>query len=317
MPISHFGFRRRAVLKRFAWLAALGISRPADAGLLADGPRKGRELGPAGDEGAETERGNFTLPSGAVLQRDMAYGVLPAQKLDVYRPAHASGAPILVMVHGGGWRRGDKAMARVIKNKVTHWVGRGWVVISVNYRLLPAATPLVQADDLSRALGFVQSRASTWGADPAKVVLMGHSAGAHLVSMLTADPTLASRHGASAWLGTVALDSAAFDVEVIMRSRHLGLYDQAFGADPAVWREASPFHRLTGKLVAPMMIVCSSRRPDSCPQGQAFASKAQRLGGRVSVFPIDASHSEINEQVGKPGTYTAEIDSFMRSLGLS
>ena len=318
MSAARGAFVRRLLVKRFAWLAALTMSRAAGAGPLAGSTRQQREQRQTDvDDDSGAERGGFMLPIGAVLQSDIAYGELKAQKLDVYRPAHGSGAPTMVMVHGGGWRRGDKAAPRAIRNKVTHWVGRGWVVVSVNYRLLPEASPLVQADDLARALAHVQSLARTWGGDPAKVVLMGHSAGAHLVSLLTSDPALATRHGASPWLGTVSLDSAAFDIEAIMRSRHLGLYDQAFGQDAVVWREASPFHRLRGKPVAPMMIVCSSRRGDSCPQGRAFAEKAQRHGGRVVVYPMDASHSEINEQAGAPGAYTAEIDSFFHSLGLS
>ena len=65
-----------------------------------------------------------------------------------------------------------------------------------------------------------------------------------------------------------------------------------------------------------MLLVCSSRRGDSCPQATAFAAKAKSLGGRVSVLPLDMTHAEINELLGASGEYTRQVESFMRSLGL-
>lgn len=308
---------RRAVLKRLGFLAALAAARPGMAGPLLDRllERRAQRAASAENNDDGGAHGGLTLPPGATAERDVAYGGQAAQTLDVYRPAGANGATLLFMVHGGGWRRGDKSAQGVINNKVLHWVGRGWVVVSVNYRVQPAADPLVQADDIARALAFAQAHASAWGANPARFILMGHSAGAHLVSLLTADPSLASRHGAKSWLGTVSLDSGAFDVEEIMRGRHFGLYDQAFGTDPVFWRDASPTHRLKGKPVAPMLIVCSTRRADACPQGRAFAVKAQGFGGRVSVLPQDLSHGDVNARVGASGAYTDSIDAFVRSVG--
>jgi arylformamidase len=255
------------------------------------------------------------LPDGCVVEPDLAYGDDVAQRLDVYRPAAARDAALLFMVHGGGWQRGDKSDPRLIGNKVSHWVARGLVVVSANYRTLPEADPLTQADDVARALAFVQSRAPAWGADPDRLVLMGHSAGAHLVSLVTADPAIGLRHGVRPWRGTVALDSGAFDVERIMTRRHFALYDRAFGADPAYWREASPVCRLREAMVAPMLIVSSTRRPDAFDQARGFAERARSLGGQVRVLALDVSHGEANELVGCPGPYTEEIDAFMRAVG--
>jgi arylformamidase len=261
--------------------------------------------------------GPFPLPPGASVERDLAYGSDALQRLDVYHPANANRAPVMFMVHGGGWRHGlGKAVWGVVKNKVTHWVSKGYIFVSINYRAVPAADPLTQADDVAKALAFVQSRIRSWGGDPSRVVLMGHSAGAHLVALLTADPTIGARQGVAPWLVTVSLDSGAMDVEQIMRSRHLPLYDAAFKADPTYWRAASPTQRLAGRPAAPMLIVCSSRRLDSCPQGRAFAAKAEQAGGRVEVLPVDLGHGEVNGQLGLPGAYTDSVDRFLRSAGL-
>ena len=81
------------------------------------------------------------LPPGARRIADLAYGSDAAQRLDVYVPAHASG-PIIVMVHGGGWRDGDKALPSVVDNKIAHWVAAGTIFISIDYRMLPGTDPL-------------------------------------------------------------------------------------------------------------------------------------------------------------------------------
>jgi acetyl esterase/lipase len=268
------------------------------------------------DMDGPAESGPFPLPPGARLEKDLAYGADPLQRLDVYVPAHAVDAPVIVMVHGGGWSRGNKGLWRVVRNKVDHWVGKGYILVSTNYRMVPAADPLTQADDVARALAFVQAHLKTWGGDPARVIIMGHSSGAHLVALLTADPAIAAHAGACAWLGTVCLDSAAMNIEQLMRRRHMALYDQVFKNDPSYWREASPTLRLAGKPAASLLAVCSAQRLDSCPQAQAFAARAKQLGGRAEVLPVQLSHPQINAYLGTAGPYTSAVDAFFQSLGL-
>jgi len=268
-----------------------------------------------GLEGAEGSPGKFALPAGARVERDLSYGSDPAQKLDVYLPRDAKQAPILVMVHGGAWMVGDKSNTGVVANKVLHWLPRGYIVVSVNYRMSRPPSPLNQAMDVGRALAFVQAHAAEWSGDPSRVVLMGHSSGAHLVALLTVAPDMVGRAGAGPWVGTVSLDSAAVDVVELMQGRHPRLYDKVFGADPAHWAEVSPLHRLAARP-APMILVCSSRRDDSCPAARRLAAKAVSLGGRVTVLPLDLKHGEINAELGRSPSYTASVDDFLRSLGL-
>jgi len=316
---------RRHFLRTFGLLAAVVLAGPARAGPLMDLLRERRAAkqgaSDESDDGTSTDaatgKRSFTPPPGITVERDLAYGSDPAQRLDVYRGADSKNAPVIMMVHGGGWRRGDKGGPTMVKNKVLHWVGKGWVLVSVNYRLVPAANPAEQAEDIGRALAFAQGKARSWGGDPARFVLMGHSSGAHVVALVSADGSLATRHGAQPWLATVAIDSAALDIEAIMNRKHYGLYDTAFGSDPALWREASPMARLKGKPAAPMLMVCSSKRDDSCPPAREFAAKANAFGGRVTVLPIELNHAQINDQLGIGGAYTDAVDEFLRSLGMS
>lgn len=250
--------------------------------------------------------------------KDIVYGPDVRQRLDVYAPPGAAHAPVIFMVHGGAWAIGDKAHGKVVHNKVRHWLPRGFVLVSVNYRLVPQVTPAQQVQDLAQALALVQKQAAQWGGAPERFVLMGHSAGAHLVAVLNADPANALRAGARPWQGAVLLDSAAMDLVKIMQSpRHYRFYDKAFGKDPASWPEVSPLQRLTAQA-APFLAVCSSKRQDSCPQAQALVDQAVALRVPARTLPQDLSHGDINGQLGldtgPQAAYTRAVDDFIDSL---
>lgn len=217
------------------------------------------------------------------------------------------------MVHGGGWSRGDKAMRSVVQNKVARWVPRGFILISVDYRLLPQAGVQAQLEDLALAVATAQQRVAEWGGDGRRLVLIGHSAGAHLAALLSTQAALVRARGGWSWLGTVSLDSAALDVPQVMQSRHLRLYDRAFGNDPAYWAQVSPLQQLRGPI-APMLLVCSTRRSDSCPQARQFAAVAQGFHSRTPLLPENLSHRQINQELGLESDYTRGVERFMASL---
>lgn len=242
---------------------------------------------------------------------DVPYGPAPEQRFDLYAPPQSQDAPLILMVHGGAWRLGDKEMGRVVDNKVARWVPRGVALASINYRMQPKAQPLEQARDVARALAAVQQDAGKFGIDRDNIVLMGHSAGAHLIALLAARPDLLDEAGARPWRGTVLLDSGALDVPAIMNARHLPLYDRAFGSNPADWLAASPYQQLR-QATGPLLAVCSSRRANACQQAENFVAKAQGLGTPARVLPLDKTHAEINAQLGDDAAYTAEVE---RHLG--
>ncbi len=238
---------------------------------------------------------------------EVSYGPSAKQAIDVYVPPGARDAPVIVMVHGGAWKIGDKANAGSVENKLKHWLPKGYVFVSVNYRLLPEAMAQGQAQDVAAAMRLVQARAGEWGADPRRIVLMGHSAGAHLAALLSSKPDMVGR----AWAGTVVLDSAAMKVSTVMQRRHPGFYDEAFGGDPAAWARVSPMDQWT-RAAVPMLLVCSSQRPDRpCDEAEAFAALTARAGVKTPVLPQALSHADINRTLGLPGPYTQAVDAFL------
>jgi len=314
---------RKSIVAVIVMLACTGVVSTSTAGPIRDALKQRaeqrREAASAAHDSDELGDGAggpsmHGVPAGASVEKDIAYGSDPAQRLDVFRPAKpAPNGLVILMVHGGGWARGDKSNGRVVTNKVAHWLPQGNVFISMNYRMVPVADPVQQADDVARALAFVQGRAPSWGINPARVVLMGHSAGSHLVSLVSADQSIATRQGARPWLGTVALDGAGYDVVTIMEGRHFRLYDKAFGTDRRLWEQGSPTRRLNA-APPPMLLVCSARRDDSCAQAQGFLTKANAMGGQVERRMEDKSHGEINELLGLPGPYTDAVDDFLRRV---
>lgn len=260
------------------------------------------------------QRPRRLLPPGARVLRNLAYGKAPRQRLDAYLPAHPKAAPVIVMVHGGGWARGDKSSSGVIANKVRHWLPKGYIVVSVNYRMVPEVDVREEAMDVARALAWVQAHATSWGGDPGRVVIMGHSAGGHLVALVTADSALAASAGVRPWLGTIGLDAGAYNVVTVMQAPHLSLFDNAFGKNPATWRSLSPTLQLDHRA-APLLLVCSIPRRVSCPQAEAFAAKARAQGGVATVLPIARTHAEIDADLGADAAYTRSVDEFLKAVG--
>jgi acetyl esterase/lipase len=317
-----FGVRSAARIS--PWLSSIGLTLAMGASPLhaqlrpravVPRPQEPREEALLLDDGAD-DVGRFALPPNVRVERDVAYGSDPKQRFDVYIPAKVSHAPVMFIVHGGGWRRGDKAARSVVENKVARWTRAGFIVISTNYRLLPAADPITQAGDVALAVAVAQRRLPAWGGDPDRMVLVGHSAGAHLVALLATDGALLGHQAARPVIGTLILDSAALNVELLMLEPHLPLYDAAFGARRRYWQAASPYRTL-GAGDAPFMLVCSTLRRESCPEAERFAKRARALGVTAQVQKEALSHRQINEQLGTAGAYTDSVDAFLATLDYS
>ena len=150
------------------------------AGLLAALPAIGQAQAP--NRAAEP----FQLPPGVQSELDVAYGGdSPAQKLDLYLPPGPADAPrpALVVVHGGGWRSGDKQRGQWARIPA-QYASDGYVAISVNYRLTGEAPWPAQIEDVKAAVRWLRAHAEKHAVDVNRIGAYGNSAGAHLVSLL-------------------------------------------------------------------------------------------------------------------------------------
>lgn len=124
------------------------------------------------------------LPEGVEALRDIEYATTPEKKLllDIYRPKadRDRPRPLLVWVHGGGWRGGSRNNPR----RAIRLVQRGYVVASISCRLSGEAIFPAQIRDVKAALRWLRAHAEEYGIDPKRVAAWGSSAGGHLVALL-------------------------------------------------------------------------------------------------------------------------------------
>jgi acetyl esterase/lipase len=251
-------------------------------------------------------------------QQTLAYGRDPHQTLD-YWPGRGPDAPLVMFVHGGGWKRGDKSMMTG-SAKLKDWQARGYAVASVDYRLVPQARVEDEAADVASAVAYLKANAARLRLDPARIVLVGHSAGAHLVALVGTDPTWFAAVGLrlSDVRGIVALDGAAYDVP---RQLQIGArlmqqtYVQSFGSDPARQRKLSPTLQAATPN-APEFLILHVQRTDGIAQSEALAAALRKAGTKVAIegFPGTglSGHAEINRRLGEPDyPATAVVDAFL------
>jgi acetyl esterase/lipase len=123
--------------------------------------------------------------NGYTLTHDIAYADGPRHALDIYAPRpSAKPAPVVMYFYGGGWASGSKSMYRFIGAALA---ARGLVVVIPDYRLYPDVRFPAFVDDAAAAVAWTRTNASRFGGDPHRLFLMGHSAGAQIVTLLALD----------------------------------------------------------------------------------------------------------------------------------
>jgi acetyl esterase/lipase len=227
----------------------------------------------------------------------------------------------VLFVHGGGWKRGDMENATG-KAKVAHYPAEGYAFASVNYRLVPDATVEQQASDVASALKWIIAHADELGIDPRRIILMGHSAGAHLVALVGTDPRYLAAEGLdeSVLTGVIPIDGAAYDVpkQLAIGARIMGqTYDQAFGTDPARQRALSPTFQAAAPN-APAFLILHVQRKDGIEQSRALAEALRKAGTPVQIndFPGTGlqGHMTINRSLGDPAyPATKVVDDWLKA----
>jgi arylformamidase len=163
--------------------------------------------------------------------------------LNLFLPPEGTNWPVLIFVHGGGWDAGDKDLvyggADVYGNIGRFFASRGIATSVINYRLQPEVNWREQVSDVATALAWIHRHVSGYGGNPEAVFLMGHSAGAQLISHVALNPT-------NKVCGVIAVSGAGFDLmdaETYALGQNFAFYEQHFrpGSTSQNWqREASP-----------------------------------------------------------------------------
>lgn len=231
--------------------------------------------------------------------------------LDIYQPSSQENHPVLIYVHGGGWQRGDK---KAVGYKADHFVANGFVFVSVNYRFRPDVEIEMLQEDIAAATAWVFKNIGNFAGDPQNTFLMGHSAGAHLVSMVgtRADLLRTNDLDLADIRGVIELDTGALDVPLLMT--YSKFHIPVFGHDPDVLRAISPIHHIEpDQHTPPFLLVVADDNKRKLLQANNMAEALIKAGAKATVIEApDRTHGTLNQNLGGTGDpYTAHIMQFI------
>lgn len=250
----------------------------------------------------------------ARVSATVMYGPHQRQQIDLYVSDElAFDAPLIVYIHGGGWQAGSH---KQIAEKPSHFIAQGYAFASAGYRLLPDAPVEQQAADLGEAVRAVRAQGLDGAFDPDRIILMGHSAGAHLAALLATDPQYAG-DAFGAIRGVVLVDGAGYDIALALTMPEMTaplLYRDVFGKDAARHRALSPLTHVGGQTAPNWLILHVAERVASTRQATLFAAALRKAGRRAEVAAIaDSNHLRINREIGSEAgaPQTEAIDAFL------
>jgi acetyl esterase/lipase len=221
------------------------------------------------------------------VRRDVQYGVANGKRLllDAYVPPGGDRRPAVVMIHGGGWRAGDKASW---EPEATRMVEHGWVAFSVNYRLDEPEPFPAEIEDVQAAVRWVRENAEQYGVDPTRIAAVGESAGGHLAAMLATLGSGPLDDGSRIRVG--AAWSPPTDFPALARSRGDQWAGRLFGCSvatcPDKLAQASPVTHVD-RTDAPLYLVNSTDELVPLSQSETMAQRLSAAGvdHRLDVFP--------------------------------
>jgi len=234
-------------------------------------------------------------------------------RLDIYQPTKKTTQPrpVVLFIHGGSWDSGSKddILYKAIGRRLAK---NGFVGVVISYRLSPQVQVPQQADDCARALAWTVANIKDYGGDPARIVLMGHSAGGGLAALLaTGSDTLLAKHGLHGqtvkstgdpegdyWahprqqlVHAVLLDDpAGLDMlDYLTKMQYPGdaQYLVPFSKDPAVWRQASALYHVRAGAPPYSIYIGGETYPSISSSGEKFRQRLTQLGQapRYTILP--------------------------------
>lgn len=178
--------------------------------------------------------------AGASPVRVVAFGEHPSQRLDVYAPDDAAGAPVVVFVYGGRWQTGSRGQYAFVGRALAK---RGIVAIVLDYRHGPDVRFPAFVEDVAGGVRWTHEHARDFGGDPAKIFLAGHSAGAHIAALVATDARYLQAVGmAPRDLAGVIGIAGPYDFAPITDPD----LRQIFGDTPAEWAASQPIGLVNG-----------------------------------------------------------------------
>lgn len=230
---------------------------------------------------------------GVAVKRDIAYGPDDRNKLDVFTPAKAEAGPrpVLIFVHGGAYIAGNKrtGASPFYDNILLAAVANGFVGVNMTYRIAPAHPYPAGTEDVAKAVQWVQDNIAANGGDPARVFLVGHSAGAVHVGNYVAHKQFHGPKGLG--LKGAVLISGLFDQTKLGPAPNAIAY---FGEDRSKYEERSSLKGLVESKL-PLLVINAELDPPPFVAQSKLLNDALCAAGRCPTRITLAGHSHMSE----------------------
>ena len=216
-------------------------------------------------------------------------------RLDVFMPEGATNAPVVVYFHGGALQNGTKAIGEGLAHQLA---ARGVGLVTANYRLSPSVMHPAHMEDATAAFVWTKRHIGTYGGDPNRVFVSGHSAGAYLAALMALDPSYLAAH-------TMQLSDIRGAIPI---SPFLYVEDQdvapsrpktVWGTNEQVWLEASVTPYIGANKPPMLFIYADGDDAWRREQNQRLASALTADGNSAAVIQIsDRTHGSVNSKMG-------------------
>lgn len=269
-------------------LAIFGLSFP----VVAPAQVGGKKRDAPNPEGRALRR---SLPDTVRVERDIVYAKYGDREvmLDLYipkRPAEEK-IPCIVVIHGGGWRSGDKTRFAA---QAAYFADKGFAAACIGYRLLPEVTFPAPVVDCKASVRWVRANAAKYGIDPDRIGATGGSAGGHLTAMLATSSGVKELEGDG---GSGGVSSRIQAAVAMATPADMGQFAQRHGVEAASAALISPVTHVT-KDSAPILLLHGTG-DKLVPMGQSelLLEKYKQAGAAAELVKIEGgSHAFWNSE---------------------
>lgn len=229
---------------------------------------------------------NSDKPTGG---KDLTYGKSNNQRLRLWDSKFSSPAPIVVFIHGGSWKSGTY-LDSMGSLKVDHLTAKGYAFATVNYTLFPVVSVKEQVEEVAESVAFLAQNAIELRLDPKRIVLMGHSSGAHVATLLGTDTSYLEHAGLSInrIAGVIALDGSNYNAPAEILDSPGSVANNmihALGSEPTTLREMSPTYHARAPNACAFLFLHVQRQGDIRQAVELTAAlNAAGTGAALRVF---------------------------------
>jgi len=232
---------------------------------------------------------------------DIAYGPDLAQALDLFTPKNRPPDGLVLFMHGGSWRRGDKTAGRLVGHALA---ASGYALASIGYRKLPETEIPGQAADIATAAAFLLAGAGGRLHPASRFALAGHSAGGHLAALVATDPAYLAASGvaAGALAAVITLDGV-FDVATMVAKFPRAAPPEVFGTSPEGWQAVAPIAHLPAMTADPLFGIMHEDTNRRFIEQATLFCDALRLAGKrwIRAVAPGMDHGDIMRHYADTG----------------